>query len=591
MTQVGIQQPAWLDSMEQAFLAGTNGIVVMGNTNDYVHNPSSRIPTCSLRYYIAQELLQDGYDVYLYSQAAGLQRFKDKGESPVLRQIADPYDVRQVLHAFTTVLRQPQMKLALIVDYADHLAPLAQGTNAMLSPEHQLALQTFHMWGVDEGIRAARNRVILISHENLLHTLLTQQGSGYRVIHIPLPSAWERRVFTEQLLFLRQQGREREFAPLDSRLPLQEFAELSSGLRLRDIEMLFRQAAVQDVHVDRALVRGAKAAAIQQLAGGMLEVLETPYGVDQLGGQPHLKACIRQLVQRWRAGAPDLPAAIILTGVPGVGKSYSVRALAHELKLPCLAFRTIREQWVGASERNLELVLRIIESLAPCVVFIDEIDQMLGQRSTSGSSDAGTSERMLARLWEFMGSMRLRGRVLWVAATNRPDLLDAATLDRFQMVIPVLHPTPDELHELMPILARQIGRQLAGDIDFVALAQTPSLQLPTVRALQEIVARAAEFADADKGNYGEALIESDHLLRAAQLYKPNYNPLLHEFIALTAVQMTTFLDMLPWRHGATPPDYIRPMLREDGALDLYALQERLRALQMALQWERQARQV
>ncbi|MCS6918691.1 MAG: ATP-binding protein [Fimbriimonadales bacterium] len=585
-------QPAWLTEMEQAFASGAHAIILTGNTTDFVFNPYRKIPTCMVRYYVAQLLDSEGYDVYLFSQATGLQRLRpDKGESPVLRQIADPFDVRQVLQAFSTALRQRDAKLALIVDYADHLAPLAQGTNAMLAPEHQFALQTFHQWGVDDSVRTARSRITLISHENQLHSLLTQQGSGYRSIHIPLPSTGERRGFTEQLLFLREHGREREFALLDSRLPLTEFAELSSGLRLRDIEALFRYAAAHDTHVCRTMVRQAKSATIRQLAGGMLEVLETPYGVDQIGGQPHLKAFVRRLGQRWRAGAPDLPAAIIFAGVPGVGKSYSVRALAHELNLPCLAFRNIREQWVGASERNLELVLRIIESLAPCVVFIDEIDQMLGQRSTSGSSDAGTSERMLARLWEFMGSMRHRGRILWVAATNRPDLLDAATLDRFQVVIPVLHPTPDELPELLPILAKQIGRQLDGDVNHAELARMPSLQTPTVRALQEVVARAAEFADEEKGNFGEALIGNAHLQRAAQLYKPNYNPLLHEFIALTAVQMTTFADMTPWHHGATPNDYIRPLLREDGSVDLYALQERLRTLQMALQWERQAKQV
>lgn len=584
-------QPVWLDELDQAFAAGVHGVILTGNTNDYVYNPSGKIGVYSVRYYLARKLQHEGYDVYFFAQATGVQPLIDKDESPVLRQIADPRDVRQVLQAFTSAFRQRDARIALIVDYADHLCPIAQGTNAMLAPEHQLALQTFHLWGVDEGVRSGRSRIVLLSHENQIHELLTRQGSGYRVLHIPLPSAWERRGFTEHLLSLRDRGREREYAALESRLPLNEFAELSSGLRLRDIVTLFRQAAAQDASVSRALLRSTKATVIRQLAGGLLEVLETPYGIDQVGGQPHLKAVFRKLVQRWRAGAPDLPQAIVLAGVPGVGKSYSVRALAHDLKLPLLAFRNIREQWVGASERNLELVLRLIESLAPCVVMIDEMDQMLGQRSTSGSSDAGTSERMLARLWEFMGSLRHRGRILWVAATNRPDLLDAATLDRFQLIIPLLHPTPEETRELLPILARQIGRQLDGDVDAAALAQLPNLQLPTVRALQEVVARAAEFTDEERGNYSDAPIAHAHLIRAAQLYKPNYNPMLHEFIALTAVSMTTFVDMLPWHHGVNPPDYIRPVLREDGSVDLYALQERLRTLQMALQWERQARQV
>jgi len=455
-----MSQPRWLTQLEEARQAGIRGFILTGNTSDLVHYEGSPLAPCQVRFFLAQWLDRDGYDVYLFSLANGLQRLRNtRGDSPLLGQVADPRSLEQVLSAFGNELQQRERRIALIVDYADHLCPISQGTNAMLAPQHLLALETFHTWGTSDRIRAAENLIFLISHENQVNDLLVRTGSGYRVIWIDLPNEAERRSLTALLLQLRQQGRARDFADLDMGLSLQEFLRMSGGLRLRDIEGLFRQAAARGTPVTRALVRDLKAEVIRQMAGGLLEVKEPSHGLEQIAGLPHLKVFVQRLKRRWHAGATDLPQAILLAGVPGCGKSFSVIAIAYELQVPCLAMRNVREQWVGASERNLERVLQIIETLAPCLVWIDELDQAIGQRTTGESADAGTSERMMARLWEFMGAMRHRGRILWVATTNRPDLLDAATLDRFPIVIPMLHPTPKEVGELLPTLRRWCDRQ------------------------------------------------------------------------------------------------------------------------------------
>lgn len=584
-------QPRWLTQLEEARQAGVRGFILTGNTSDLVYYAGSPMPPCHVRFFLAQWLAREGYDVYLYSLSNGLQRLlRSEERATVLREIADPRNLSQVLNAFSNGLRRRDTRIALIVDYADHLCPVSQGTNAVLSPDHLLALQTFHTWGTDDAIRAAENLIVLISHENQVNDLLVRSGSGYRVIWIELPNAEERSEFTELLQRLRNEGKARDFAALEERFTLQEFVRMGGGLRLRDIEGLFRQAAARGDTVSHATMRELKAEVIRQMAGGLLEVKEASHGLEQIAGLPHLKAFVQSLKWRWHTGATDLPQAILLAGVPGCGKSFSVMAIAGELQIPCLAMRNVRERWVGASERNLERVLQIIETLAPCLMWIDELDQAIGQRTTGESADAGTSERMMARLWEFMGAMRHRGRILWVATTNRPDLLDAATLDRFPIVVPVLHPSADEVGELLPMLARQIGRELAPDVRPDDIVHLPNLIQPTVRALQEVIAKAGEMADTQSGQIGTP-VAHEHLLRAARLYKPNYNPLLHEFIALNAVRMTTFQDLLPWNAGAAVPDYIQPLLDEQGALDNQKLHNRLQQLQQVLQWERFSRQV
>ncbi|NTW02909.1 MAG: AAA family ATPase, partial [Oscillochloris sp.] len=146
-----------------------------------------------------------------------------------------------------------------------------------------------------------------------------------------------------------------------------------------------------------------------------------------------------------------------LAGPPGTGKTIIAEALALESNLNMVKLRNIRQQWVGASERNLTRAFEIIRALSPILVFVDEIDQAFGSRGLGQSNDAGTSERMFGQVLEFIGDDRNRGRVIWVAATNRPDAIDAALLRRFDRIIPCLLPTADEQMMILEALPRTIS--------------------------------------------------------------------------------------------------------------------------------------
>lgn len=580
-------QPRWLAHLEKDRKAGVRGFILTGNTNDLVYYDGSPFEPCSLKFFLLRLFSRQGYEVYTYSFSEGLQC---EGANPkqVERDIANPYDLGQVLRALSKWLRQKERRIAFIVDHVDHLCPLSRGSNASLSLAQQAAIQTFYTWATDGAILEGDNLILLISHENQVNDLLVRQGSGYSVIHVELPDISIREQFAQYLLQKRNRGR-REFALLDSGLSPADFAHLSSGLPLRDIARLFRQCAAENIPVSRAATSEIKMNTIRQLSGGLLEVLEPSHGLNQIGGLKHLKDYIENLAQLWSLGATSvLPQSILLVGPPGCGKSFSVQAIAHALQLPCVVMRNIREQWVGASERNLEMVLNIIETLAPCIVWIDEVDQALGQRTTGQSLDAGTSERMMGRLWEFMGGMEHRGRILWVATTNRPDLLDAATVDRFTVRIPLLHPTHEEVIELIPRLGSQLGRQL--DFDPSQITLPSNLHLPTVRALQEVVAVAAEIADLEMKRSGVP-IRLEHFQQAAQLYTPNYNPQMHELLALIAVQVVSRKDHYPWHAGAAIPDYMEDLLDAEGNIEVIELNKRIRELQSILQQERFARQV
>ncbi|HVC82770.1 MAG TPA: AAA family ATPase, partial [Chloroflexota bacterium] len=155
------------------------------------------------------------------------------------------------------------------------------------------------------------------------------------------------------------------------------------------------------------------------------------------------------------------PTQYVANGITShnTGKSAVAEALAHEAGINFVFLRMgkILGSYVGSSERNLEKALRAIESLAPCGVFVDEIDQAMPGRSSGG--DSGVGGRIFGRLLDFMAQPTHRGRVFWLAASNRVDKLDAALRrpGRFDKKIPFLVPDAEERRTILAVMARAHG--------------------------------------------------------------------------------------------------------------------------------------
>src|SRR5262249_37349507 len=113
------------------------------------------------------------------------------------------------------------------------------------------------------------------------------------------------------------------------------------------------------------------------------------------------------------------------------GKTYLVKALARESGFNAIALNTenILGGIVGTSEKNLRTVLDLARSISPVLLFIDEIDQSDMSRRGNNSGNPVASN-LFSALLRFMGDLTLRGRVIVIFASNRPDLLDSA-LTRF----------------------------------------------------------------------------------------------------------------------------------------------------------------
>src|SRR6185436_10629392 len=117
-----------------------------------------------------------------------------------------------------------------------------------------------------------------------------------------------------------------------------------------------------------------------------------------------------------------------------------------------------RSMWVGSTEANLERILKILASLTPVGVIIDEADAALGNREASG--DSGTQNRVFATIAAFMGDTRNRGRILWFLITCRPDLLpiDLKRQGRAEEHVPLFYPeTVEEVDEIYRVMVKKLA--------------------------------------------------------------------------------------------------------------------------------------
>ena len=194
------------------------------------------------------------------------------------------------------------------------------------------------------------------------------------------------------------------------------------GLTMFEAERALSRALVEDNALtaeDRPRIRETKKTLVE--GGGLLEFVPAPGGLDQLGGLSHLKRWIatRRVGFLPEAGGRPLdpPKGILLLGVQGCGKSIAAKAVAATWGLPLLALDAgkLLAPFVGESERNLREALRRVERMAPCVLWIDEIEKAFATGGSS-ESDGGVSRRLVGTLLTWM--QERASRVFIVATAN-----------------------------------------------------------------------------------------------------------------------------------------------------------------------------
>lgn len=245
---------------------------------------------------------------------------------------------------------------------------------------------------------------------------------------------------------------------------LRTLASRTSGLNLVGLENLLLQVkASQDKRITVEFIKDSKRDLLSRESGGLLEVSEPDASIDREEAFSHiggLEPICSKLVDISRlmdeAGSSEvirqsLPSGLLFLGPPGTGKTLVAQAFANACGVNFAELGNIRSMYVGESERNLTQALNLIRSLAPVVVFLDEIDQTMGQRR--GQTQSGVDQRLFARLLQFMSDPELDGKVIWIGASNEPSDIDPALkrAGRFDLVLPFFRPSPEARQEIFQV--------------------------------------------------------------------------------------------------------------------------------------------
>ena len=266
---------------------------------------------------------------------------------------------------------------------------------------------------------------------------------------------------------------------IDVRLNENEFQSLIEGLRgltLAEAERAIGRAVADDLALTPEDVPGVLSAKREILeADGAIEYVPNNIGFDDIGGLASLKAWLMKrrdaLTPEAKAFGLDPPKGVVLLGVQGCGKSLAARAVAAAWHVPLLRMEPgrIYDKYIGESDKHLEQALRAAEHMAPCVLWVDEIEKGFASVGNT-ESDGGLSRRIFGRL---LGWLQDRKKPVFVVATCNdakslpPELMRKG---RFDEVFFVDLPTDAERVEIFRVHLAQRGRD-AETFDLQRLAQ------------------------------------------------------------------------------------------------------------------------
>ncbi len=213
---------------------------------------------------------------------------------------------------------------------------------------------------------------------------------------------------------------------------------------------------------------------------------------------------------------------VLMYGPPGTGKTLVAKAVAAECDCSFISVKgpELLDMYVGESERNVRDVFRRARAASPCVIFFDELDALAPSRGRGGSDAGGVADRVVSQLLAELDAAAAQEGIFVIAATNRPDLVDASALrpGRFDRLVYV--PTP-ETREAQEKVLRALTRKfvLADDVDLaLVLQQAPKPPLLSGADLYALASEAwllaarrkvGELEAAEQGANGEGSKEGE----------------------------------------------------------------------------------
>ena len=397
----------------------------------------------------------------------------------------------------------------VFIDELDSIAPKRSQVTG--EAEKRIVAQLLTLM---DGLQARSSLVVIAAtnRPDAIDEALRRPGRFDREIVVGVPDETGRR----EILGIHTRG-----MPLGEGVDLSELARTTHGFVGADIAALAREAAIEAVRrimprldfdqqtippevLDSLKVdRDDFIAALKRVhPSAMREVMvETPtVGWADIGGLGAAQERLREGVELpiknpeafHRLGIRPAK-GFLLYGPPGTGKTLLAKAVAKEAEANFIAIKSsdLLSKWYGESEQQIARLFARARQVAPCVVFIDEIDSLVPARGSGGGEPQATARVVNTILAELDGVEELQSVVL-IGATNRPNLIDPALLrpGRFDELVYV--GTPDQAGRLHILGIHTRAMPLAENVDLAKIAA--ATERFTGADLEDVVRRAGLIA-------------------------------------------------------------------------------------------------
>ncbi|MEG3087538.1 CDC48 family AAA ATPase [Sphingomonas sp. PB4P5] len=443
----------------------------------------------------------------------------------------------------------------VFIDEIDSIAPKRGQVSG--EAEKRLVAQLLTLM---DGLEARANVVVIAAtnRPEAIDEALRRPGRFDREIVVGVPDERGRR----EILGIHTRG-----MPLGDKVDLDELASTTYGFVGADLAALAREAAIEAVRKimpklnlsegtippevldELAVTREDFLDALKRVQpSAMREVMVEAPKVrwEDVGGLDSAQARLKEGVEL-PLKDPDAfrrlgirPAkGFLLYGPPGTGKTLLAKAVAREAKANFIATKSsdLLSKWYGESEQQIARLFSRARQVAPCVLFIDELDSLVPTRG-SGMGEPQVTERVVNTILAEMDGLEELQSVVVIGATNRPNLIDPALLrpGRFDELIYVGLPDAPGRARILKIQTAKMP--LAGDVD-----------------LERLAARADRFTGADL----------EDLVRRAGLIA------LRQSLSVEQVTMAHFEEALTDSRASVTPDMerdyqqIAAQLKQDAA--------------------------
>jgi transitional endoplasmic reticulum ATPase len=430
----------------------------------------------------------------------------------------------------------------IFIDEIDSIAPKRDEVSGEL--EKRIVSQLLTLM---DGMKS-RGKVVVIAATNRPDSIdpaLRRPGRFDREIEIGIPDDEGR----FDILSIHTRG-----MPIDDKVDLKQISKTTHGFVGADLEVLAKEAAMRSLRriladekidldedkISSEILQKIRITsedfrdALKEVSPSALREVQVQIpdvSWDEVGGLDALKEELREAIE-WPIKHKEAfdyidvesPKGILLHGPPGTGKTLIAKALAKMTESNFISIKgpELLSKWVGESEKGIREIFRKARQVAPCIIFLDEVDALVPRR---GSSDSGShvTESVVSQILTEIDGLEELHNVLIIGATNRLDIVDEALLrpGRFDRIIEVPNPDTKGRQQIFEIHTKK--KPLANDVKITKLVElTDGFSGAEIGAVANRAAMAAlkRYVSGKSQNIKEIKISQQDLIDAVDKVKP-----------------------------------------------------------------------